>query len=576
MSKTTVNENKNVRNLKSPEKQPRTQIINNSTPMKASTNITKSGRLSKKSKIGLEAQINATIAKYGYLSPVKRSDSCIPKRHQTKNANKSTPLKTPVQTTKSVRTSRRSQVSLEAQINATIEKYGYSSPLKSDSSFSFDDSKYPKIVMKRVNHSTESGKKVKQKSNRHVSESIAESKKVLKLKNNFHNKKNKYKENLTKQNVFEKALSVLHSSAVPSSLPCRENEFFAVYNFLKGKLLEESGGCMYISGVPGTGKTATVYEVIRNLRDECEAEDIPDFRFIEINGLQLTEPYQCYVQLYKELSGKKTSSQNAANLLDKRFTKPLKSENEPIVLLVDELDLLCTRKQTILYHLFEWPNKPRSKLIVVSIANTMDLPERVMMNRVSSRLGMSRITFQPYNHKELQTILQSRLEGLSAFDSDGVQLIARKVAAISGDARRALDICRRAVEIAALEANGVNDHFVTMKHVDRSLQEIFSSPKLMAIRNASLQAQTFLRSIIQDFRITGLEEAKFIDVYRHHCSICKFEGFYTPTTNELFDVAFNLYDIRLILLDNSSVDLLRRIRLQVSVDDITFALNLKH
>ena len=34
------------------------------------------------------------------------------------------------------------------------------------------------------------------------------------------------------------------------------------------------------------------------------------------------------------------------------------------------------------------------------------------------------------------------------FDKDAIQLVARKVASLSGDARRALDICRRAAELA--------------------------------------------------------------------------------------------------------------------------------
>lgn len=45
-----------------------------------------------------------------------------------------------------------------------------------------------------------------------------------------------------------------------------------------------------------------------------------------------------------------------------------------------------TRKQDVLYNLFDWPTKLKSRLVVMAIANTMDLPERVMINRVSSRL----------------------------------------------------------------------------------------------------------------------------------------------------------------------------------------------
>ena len=54
---------------------------------------------------------------------------------------------------------------------------------------------------------------------------------------------------------------------------------------------------MYISGVPGTGKTATVYQVISFLHEEYEAGDLPYFRFIEINGMRLTDPHQAYVQI---------------------------------------------------------------------------------------------------------------------------------------------------------------------------------------------------------------------------------------------------------------------------------------
>ena len=54
---------------------------------------------------------------------------------------------------------------------------------------------------------------------------------------------------------------------------------------------------------------------------------------------------------------------------------------------MDELDLLVTKKQTVMYNFFEWPNRPDSNLIVVAIANTMDLPERMLSNKVSSRLG---------------------------------------------------------------------------------------------------------------------------------------------------------------------------------------------
>ena len=167
-----------------------------------------------------------------------------------------------------------------------------------------------------------------------------------------------------------------------------------------------------------------------------------------------------------------------------RFTKSA-PKRATSIFLVDELDMLCNRKQSVLYNIFDWPSKPEGKLIIIAIANTMDLPERVMMGRVSSRLGLTRQTFQPYTHAQLQTIVASRLEGLEVFQQDAVQLVARKVASLSGDARRALDICRRAAEMA--EAGGKER--IGLGHVTAAYKEMFTSPKIQAIRSATIEIE---------------------------------------------------------------------------------------
>ena len=54
---------------------------------------------------------------------------------------------------------------------------------------------------------------------------------------------------------------------------------------------------MYISGVPGTGKTATVLEVTASLKQAAAEGVLPPFNFVEVNGMQLTEPQQVYVSI---------------------------------------------------------------------------------------------------------------------------------------------------------------------------------------------------------------------------------------------------------------------------------------
>jgi len=51
-----------------------------------------------------------------------------------------------------------------------------------------------------------------------------------------------------------------------------------------------------------------------------------------------------------------------------------------------QLDLLWTKKQSVIYNIFDWPTRRDARLVVVAIANTMDLPERMMISRVASRL----------------------------------------------------------------------------------------------------------------------------------------------------------------------------------------------
>lgn len=219
--------------------------------------------------------------------------------------------------------------------------------------------------------------------------------------------------------MLEEARLRLHVSAIPESLPCREQEFQDIYNFVESKLLDRTGGCMYISGVPGTGKTATVHEVMRCLQQAAQAKDVPPFQYIEVNGMKLTEPHQVYVQILQKLTGQKATANHAAELLAKRFCTR-GSPQETTVLLVDELDLLWTHKQDIMYNLFDWPTHKEARLVVLTIANTMDLPERIMLNRVSSRLGLTRMSFQPYTYSQLQQILRSRLKQLKAFEDDAI------------------------------------------------------------------------------------------------------------------------------------------------------------
>lgn len=347
----------------------------------------------------------------------------------------------------------------------------------------------------------------------------------------------------TQSSPFQIARSTLHVSAVPHALPCRESEFETVYSNLEAAITAGTGACIYISGTPGTGKTATVREVVAGLQSAVAEEQLDDFYFVEINGMKVTDPHQSYSLLWEALKGDRVSSAHALELLEREFTTP-SPRRVPCVVLMDELDQLVTRNQGVMYNFFNWPQLRHSRLIVLAVANTMDLPERTLSNKISSRLGLTRITFPGYTHTQLMSIIQSRLEGIGqvVVEADAVQFASRKVAAVSGDARRALDICRRAVEIAeqeSLAADAVGKEnqapdtpsktpgrqgqtaatamalkrgIVTIGTIKRAINEATSTPLAAYLRSLPLASKLFLAALLARLRRTGITESTLADV----------------------------------------------------------------
>ena len=169
-----------------------------------------------------------------------------------------------------------------------------------------------------------------------------------------------------------KASENLHVSAVPDFLPCRDDEFAFVYAQVESAIEEGVGSCLYIAGVPGTGKTATVMSVMRILKDQVKSDNLAPFELVELNGMKLTQPNHAYSSLWFQLTGNHVSPAHAESLLAAHFTTS-NDNTRPCVVIIDELDQLVNKKQSVVYNFFDWPHLPNSRLIVIAIANTMGI-----------------------------------------------------------------------------------------------------------------------------------------------------------------------------------------------------------
>lgn len=99
---------------------------------------------------------------------------------------------------------------------------------------------------------------------------------------------------------------------------------------------------------------------------------------------------------------------------------------------------------------------------------------------------------------------------------------SRKVSAVSGDARRALDICRRAIEIAESR----NAETISLQDVTEAVSEMIASAKVQAIKHCSKMEQIFLQAMSSEIMRTSIEEVYFKDAYKQLESLCSFDGLF--------------------------------------------------
>ncbi|GAA5822726.1 hypothetical protein JCM11251_004357 [Rhodosporidiobolus azoricus] len=411
---------------------------------------------------------------------------------------------------------------------------------------------------------------------------------------------------------FERAKALLHVSATPESLPCREDQREEIRQFLGDAILGRTGGCLYVHGVPGTGKTATVHSVVRELQGD---EDMDAFTFVEINGMKISEPMAAFSHLWSALStaesssstssspSRKLSPRAALSALESHFSNPSPSRRTTVVL-VDELDQMLTKRQDVLYNFFNWPHVPHSRLVVVAVANTMDLPERELSGKIRSRLGTNRIPFQPYTWTELKRILEARLSlvdpsstKIPLFDDVALQKIAKSVAGISGDARKALDVARRTLDRVALRLAKEGKSVDVEKGVKCTIQDATQAYNDMTrqgpavfVRRLSLMGKVLLLAVAQCVKRAGVPEIEVDTVLTWHLdflrqtsllssslsslssTIASSSAISPPTKDELLTLLAQLHALRLVATESQRLDVFQRVRAGVDEGDLFAAL----
>ena len=314
---------------------------------------------------------------------------------------------------------------------------------------------------------------------------------------------------------LDKLIERFQETSRPDSLPFRDSEKQEMMKFFKEGLRKKgSQTALYITGMPGLGKTACVMEVMKDLGTPGE-----DFTFIYINGLKLKAPLEFYSDFVFQLNGSILRPKMAREYLISIFkgdtvenpqAMEIEATDKPIILIIDEVDFLYTKDQGVFYNIFDWIHGQFSNLIIACIANTLDFPDKVLP-KINSRMGKNVLIFKPYSYEEIYKILLERLENSSLFNDLALKMVAKKVANFSSDIRKSLHICRKC--IYGYKDSEPRPKDISVGFVNKVLAEEAERPICQYIRSCALPFKTFFLALLAEVRFTNAKTIELNNLY---------------------------------------------------------------
>ncbi|MBA7527562.1 hypothetical protein ES705_19738 [subsurface metagenome] len=343
------------------------------------------------------------------------------------------------------------------------------------------------------------------------------------------NDNNKYSFNIDKfyrnylkgPNLFRKR-EALEPSFIPDELPHRNSEIEKIAGITACALKGDVPPNFLCYGMTGTGKTATVRYVSQKLAQHCTNN--PPW-WIYINCTVVSTPYRILAHIYNTIVGREKIP--ATGLPKDVILKKLlglldqKVKNSVCFFVLDEIDILIEKKggNEILYTLTRLNESlDLCRTSVIGISNKLKFME-YLDSRVTSNLDQEEpIVFHPYNANELADILKQRAkiafhEGI--IEEGVIKLCAGLAAREHGDARKALQLLRKAGEIAERNQNKK----ILEKHVENAQKDIDKDHIVEYILSMPLQAQLTLTAIYLLSKYTREHIITSGDIYEVHSEL---------------------------------------------------------
>lgn len=306
-----------------------------------------------------------------------------------------------------------------------------------------------------------------------------------------------YKNYLKGPKIF-KMREALEPSYIPDELPHRDNEIKKIAGITACALNGDVPPNFLCYGMTGTGKTATIRYISQKLAQYCEKA--PPW-WIYINCNIISTPYRILAHIFNTIVGKEKIPPTGLpkDIIFKKLLGilDLKIKDGVCFIVLDEIDILIERRggNEILYDLTRLnENLDSCRTCSIGISNKLRFMEHLDSRVTSSLSGQEPIVFHPYNANELADILKQRAKiafNENVLEEGVIKLCAGLAAKEHGDARKALQLLRKAGEIAERKQHKV----ISESDICNAQENLEKNHIIEYILSMPLQAQLVLAAI---------------------------------------------------------------------------------
>ncbi|MDO8647529.1 MAG: AAA family ATPase [Candidatus Diapherotrites archaeon] len=292
-----------------------------------------------------------------------------------------------------------------------------------------------------------------------------------------------------KVNELFKNERVLYPEFIPERLPFRDVQIDELVFAFKPLTEGRKARNVFVFGNTGTGKTATVKYVLKELQ---EYSDRP--KALVLNCFEKNSRHSVLVELANFLGNAVPERGLSTAEVHAEVLQSLKNCGFLPIVVLDEFDqLLNNGGEDLLYDLLRAPEQGLKTIPVILISNNQDLLA-MLDARVKSSLQAVSLKFDQYSPVQLKEILKQRAEFAfreGTLEKEVINVASAHASKLGGDARIAIESLLNAGRIAERE----NSAKVSLAHLKKAFETIELSTGRKKLSTLSEDEKSLLKII---------------------------------------------------------------------------------